>query len=191
MLRSVINECQQKYYLTTPSLLNSEDEQHKQATTTELMPIHYFNKFVRSHGIATELFSTTTQSETVSQQAGSLQGANEIISRFQKWSWIASSGHSLQNMDLDGQSEKAKQKAGASSEAAMSLWTRYRQLEHCSWWSLSYTFGKGDFRSHSRFFFNTILLTFPLTSFGHHYRCYGGIFIGFLSHPKKKRKRRE
>lgn len=147
MLRSVINECQQKYYLTTPSLLNSEYEQYKQATTTELMPIHYFNKFVRSHGIATELLSTTTQSETVSQQ-----GANEIVSRLQKWSWIASSGPSLQNMDLEGQSEKAKQKASVNSDAAMSLWTRYRQLEHCSWWSLSYTFGKDDFRSHSRFF---------------------------------------
>jgi hypothetical protein len=144
VLRSVINECQQKYYLTAPTLLNSEDEQHKQATT-ELMPLHYFNKLVRSHRLATEPFSTTPQSETVSQQAGSLHRVNEVVSRFQIWPWITSSNLSLQSIDLDGQSEKLKQKAGAKTDTTLSLWTGYRQLEHCSWWSLSYTFGKRAF----------------------------------------------
>ncbi|KAG2182901.1 hypothetical protein INT44_005882 [Umbelopsis vinacea] len=139
VLRSVIRECQQKYYLTAPSLLNLKDEQHRQANT-ELMPLHYFNQFVRSHGLATEPFSTTPLSESVSQQAGSLQGVNDIVSRFQKWAWITSSNPSLPSVDLDGSTEKLKQKAGAKNDAALCLWTGYRQLEHCSWWSLSYTF---------------------------------------------------
>ncbi|KAH8552044.1 hypothetical protein BGW37DRAFT_297543 [Umbelopsis sp. PMI_123] len=139
LLRSVIKECQEKYYLAAPSVLDSDDDRHK-LKTNELMPLHYFSKFIRPLGVSANPATTIRQSEYEQRQEEPLQETHEVVSRFQRWTWISSSNLSLQSFDLVTQPEKLKHKANKNHDSVLSLWTNYRQLEHCSWWSLSYTF---------------------------------------------------
>jgi hypothetical protein len=121
-------------------VLDSDDDRHK-LKTNELMPLHYFSKFIRPLGVSANPATTIRQSEYEQRQEEPLQETHEVVSRFQRWTWISSSNLSLQSLDLVTQPEKLKHKANKNHDSVLSLWTNYRQLEHCSWWSLSYTFG--------------------------------------------------
>lgn len=149
LLQSVIKECQQKYCSTAPSLKTSIETEANIANANNdigLMPLHNFSQLYKSLGLprrnSTNALRPSSDSRSFAQESMSLHGAQEIVSRLQRWSWIFSANHSLRSLDGDRRHDNAKQKAPLREDTALSMWTKYRQLEHCAWWALSYIFGK-------------------------------------------------
>lgn len=149
LLQSVIKECQQKYCSTAPSLKTSIETEANITNANNdigLMPLHNFSQLYKSLGLprrnSTNALRPSSDSRSFAQESMSLHGAQEIVSRLQRWSWIFSANHSLRSLDGDRRHDNAKQKAPLREDTALSMWTKYRQLEHCAWWALSYIFGK-------------------------------------------------
>jgi hypothetical protein len=127
--------------------ISLEEDSSSGKSQVELMPLHCFNRLFRSLGVSDHVPSQKDfppSSNPTTPESESLHGAQEIVSRLQRWSWISATNHSLHTLDTDHSHEKSKQRASMRDNTVLFLWTKYRQLEHCSWWSLSYTFGKDD-----------------------------------------------
>jgi hypothetical protein len=127
--------------------ISLEEDSSSGKSQVELMPLHCFNRLFRSIGVSDHIPSQKAfpaSNNPTTPESESLHGAQEIVSRLQRWSWISATNHSLHTLDTNHSQEKSKQKASMRDNTVLFLWTKYRQLEHCSWWSLSYTFGKDD-----------------------------------------------
>src|ERR1700741_1740296 len=113
---------------------------------TRITPLQNFSQLFRAIGL-TSTHSLHTSAllslDSASIESTSLHEAYEIGSKFHRWSWVSAATPSMHNLDVDQSKEKLKQRAQLKEEETiLSIWSKYRQLEHCSWWALSHTFGK-------------------------------------------------
>ncbi|KAM3585963.1 hypothetical protein VKS41_002497 [Umbelopsis sp. WA50703] len=141
LLSSTIRECQQKYQSTTTGM---KLPMYAYSTMLEqdyvkAMPLSSFYGLFRK----TSVPSYSLRSSPVSSPAESspLLEAYEVVSRFHRSNWISAANPSMPSFDTNQHKRQCDKSDQQSEDTVLAIWAKYRQLEHCAWWSLSHCFG--------------------------------------------------
>jgi hypothetical protein len=103
------------------------------------MPLSSFYGLFRK----TSVPSYSLRSSPVSSPAESspLLEAYEVVSRFHRSNWISAANPSMPSFDTNQHKRQCDKSDQQSEDTVLAIWAKYRQLEHCAWWSLSHCFG--------------------------------------------------
>lgn len=112
----------------------------REQSNVKTMPLNNFYGLFRTNGVSSRsVRSSSTSSVT---ETSPLLEAYEIVSRFHRSNWISAANPSLPSFDTNQRKRRSEKLDLQTEDTVVAVWTNYRQLEHCAWWSLSHCFGR-------------------------------------------------